>query len=462
MKDQIRNTLETLLGCRHPIISAGMGGVARSELVAAVTNAGGFGFLGMVREPVSLIGREVEALRQGGHRRFGVNIIPGATDSDLLARQLDAIIDLEVPAVCLFWEIDRAVIRRLRDAGIVVVYQVGSVDEALMAERAGSQIIIAQGQEAGGHVRGATPLRRLLPAIVKKVDIPVLAAGGLASGADLVIARALGAAGIVLGTALIATTESFAHSFHQQRLLAATAADTLLTDIFHINWPPGAMVRVLRSAVTAGRIDNPGAGAERPIGEEEGRPIYLFSTDSPLRTMTGDFASMALYAGTGVGSITEIKPAGTVIDDILEEAEALLTLPASPDSIERASPVCYADEVSNTYMGLLEEPAAAAETTALVHLLRAGLAASLAGMGESAEQPPFTKNGLFYARYISILRDFIDPGATIPDLADSAPHALPALLRQHLHTLLPQLAEGRRRSILLALAEELQADPQTG
>jgi nitronate monooxygenase len=126
-----------------------MGGVARSELVTAVTNAGGFGFLGMVREPPSLIRQEVEAVRLATSRRFGINLISAATDSDLLERQLRMCIDLAVPVVALFWELVPGVVERLCDAGILVVYQVGSAKEGELVQRAGAQILIAQGIEAG-------------------------------------------------------------------------------------------------------------------------------------------------------------------------------------------------------------------------------------------------------------------------------------------------------------------------
>src|SRR5690606_35964142 len=111
-------------------------------------------------------GAEVDKLRAGGCERFGVNIIPAATEPGLLDAQIETIIALGVPVVCLFWDIDPAVVARLRAAGIIVVYQVGSADEALAAERAGAQILIAQGCEAGGHVRGTAPLRVLLPQVI--------------------------------------------------------------------------------------------------------------------------------------------------------------------------------------------------------------------------------------------------------------------------------------------------------
>src|SRR5665213_3805182 len=104
MKVSLHSPVCDLLGCRYPIVLAGMGGVARSELVAAVTAAGGFGFLGMVRESGALIREQVAELRALGHARFGVNLIPAATPAALLNEELDACIDLGVHAVCLFWD----------------------------------------------------------------------------------------------------------------------------------------------------------------------------------------------------------------------------------------------------------------------------------------------------------------------------------------------------------------------
>jgi nitronate monooxygenase len=125
-----------LLGCRYPIVLAGMGGVARSELVAAVTEAGGFGFLGMVRELPALIQTEVRRVREHTGRAFGVNLIPAATDAVLLEAQLAACIDLAVPVVGLFWDISAGITQRLRDAGILIVCQIGSVQEAEAAQAA--------------------------------------------------------------------------------------------------------------------------------------------------------------------------------------------------------------------------------------------------------------------------------------------------------------------------------------
>lgn len=305
-----------------------MGGVARSELVTAITQAGGFGFLGMVREPPSLIRQEVEAVRRLTSKPFGVNLIPAATDSELLERQLCTCMELVVPVVALFWDLVPGVVERLRDAGILVAFQVGSAEEGDSAQRAGAQILIAQGVEAGGHVRGTTPLKLLLPEVVACSDVPVLAAGGIVDGCDLADALRSGANGVVMGTAFLASPESFAHEYHKQRILQARSEETILTDIFHINWPIGASVRVLQNSATRGERGDP-FGPKHIIGEEKGRPIYLFSTDSPLRSMTGDFEGMALYAGQGVDKIDAIVPAGERLKTVVSEAACLLQLGAN-------------------------------------------------------------------------------------------------------------------------------------
>lgn len=459
------NGVCALLGCKVPVVLAGMGGVARSELVAAVTAAGAFGFLGMVREPTALLEREVGRVRAAGHRAFGVNIIPAATERVLLDRQLDAIIALQVPVVELFWDIDTRVVDRLREAGVVVVYQVGSVGEAVAAKRAGAQIIVAQGVEAGGHVRGVVPLRDLLPAVVRAVDTPVLAAGGLARGSDMVTAMAMGAEGVVLGTALMATKEAFAHPYHQQRLVEAQASDTILTGSFHINWPPNAPVRVLRSAVTA-----IAASAAEPtvIGDEEGRPIYLFSTDSPLRSMSGDFSMMALYAGTGVGAIDAIMPADQRIGDFLQQAAMAVPL-IPPMSVVDSSPVCMAGEFSGAYMGHIEPEELTDRLAGIAADMHEMLRLILAGKADDSglSAPPFHADATPIAGWILLLRQLcveaqvrvIEHSLALPPLESigrelSRRHAL---VRRMLETMLPRMPDNQMRNVLAALGRFMAA-----
>jgi nitronate monooxygenase len=178
-------------------------------------------------------------------------------------------------------------------------------------------------------VRGRLPLSALLPEVAASVKVPVAASGGIADGRGLVAALAQGAAGIHCGTAFLATPESFAHDYHKRRLLEAKSGDTVHTDLFVINWPKGSPVRVLKNSLTEAAGDklwghDPALMKREVIGEEAGSPVHNYDTNSPLRNMTGDFEKMALYAGEGVGSVTEIRPAAAVIERIMTEANAAL------------------------------------------------------------------------------------------------------------------------------------------
>ena len=119
----------------------------------------------------------------------------------------------------LFWDLRPDIVRRLRDSGCLVLCQIGSVREAEAAVVAGAHIVIAQGFEAGGHVRGKTNLADLVPEVVAHVDVPVLAAGGIVDGEGLVAALRWGAQGVLIGTGFLATQESFAHDYHKSRIV---------------------------------------------------------------------------------------------------------------------------------------------------------------------------------------------------------------------------------------------------
>lgn len=325
----LRTPICDLLQCSHPILQAGMGGVARAELVAAVAEAGGYGFLGMVREAPDFIAAQIDAVRARTNRPFGVNLIPAATEPGLFRAELDACLDRRVHSVCFFWTVDRAAVARAKAAGCLVLYQVGSVREAIAAEAAGADIIIAQGVEAGGHVHGHVSSLVLLPQVAAAVACPVIASGGFASGRSLVAALALGAQGIHCGTAFMATAESYAHDYHKTALLAAASEDTVYTDAFSINWPPNSPVRVLRNSVTDSLGDNlvghdPDDLWCEQVATDDGRPIYRYSTDSPLRSTVGDIEELALFGGQCCGLVTTLVPAARRIADIMHEAEATL------------------------------------------------------------------------------------------------------------------------------------------
>ncbi|TXH33477.1 MAG: nitronate monooxygenase [Rhodospirillaceae bacterium] len=321
--------LTRVLDCAYPIISAGMGGPARSELAAAVSAAGGFGLLGMVRESPELIAQEIAAVRQRTDRPFGVNLIPFATAPDLLEAELQVCFAERVPAMCYFWQVYPDLIARTKQAGCKVLYQVGTLEDAVAAADAGADAIIVQGVEAGGHVRGSLPLMELLPAVAKAVKVPIAASGGIVDGVGLAASLAMGAHGVHCGTVFLATPESFAHDYHKQRIVEAGPEDTVHTDLFAINWPPHSPVRVLKNSVTAAAGDKlwgylPDKLPREEIGRDDGRPIWKFSTDSPLRSTTGDFEKMSLFAGRGAGTVSAIRSADEVITSMMEGAVSRL------------------------------------------------------------------------------------------------------------------------------------------
>ncbi|WP_288939689.1 nitronate monooxygenase, partial [uncultured Roseovarius sp.] len=176
---------------------------------------------------------------------------------------------------------------------------------------------------------GRSPAFGLAERILAGTDLPVVVSGGIATGEGLAAALAIGASGVQCGTAFLATEESFAHSYHKSRIVEATGEDTVLTDLFVLNWPKGAAVRVIGNSVTEGLKGNylghdPDSLPRETIAHDDDQPRLRFSTDSPLRTTTGDLEAMALYAGQGAGSIPDIVPAATRLARIASQARNIL------------------------------------------------------------------------------------------------------------------------------------------
>lgn len=325
----LRTPLCDLLGCEVPVLLAGMGGVARFQLAVAVAKAGGYAMLGMVRESPDLIAAEVAAYRAATDRPFAVNVIPSATDPALLDRQIGLCLDLGVPAFTFFWDVLPPIVDRVKRSGALVLHQVGTVAAAVEAEDAGADVIITQGIEAGGHVHGRIGAFALAETVLDRAKVPVVVSGGIGSGRGLAAALAMGAQGVQCGTAFLATHEAWAHDYHKQRVVHAEGGDTVLTDVFVLNWPKGAAVRVIGNSVTDRLGDelmghDPDALPREPIAEDSGQPLLRYSTDSPMRHTTGSLEEMALYSGQGAGLIRDVVPAAERLRRMVQEAEACL------------------------------------------------------------------------------------------------------------------------------------------
>ena len=293
-----------LVGCSVPIQLAGIGPASTPELAAAVSNAGGLGMVSMVMAPAEDVAVALAALATETTGPVGINFLMPFLDV--------AAVEAAAPhcrVVEFFYGDPQAgLVERVHQAGALADWQVGSADEARAAVQAGCDFVVAQGTEAGGHIRGTIGLLALLDEVLGAVEVPVLAAGGIGSPRAMAAALAAGAAGVRVGTRFVATVESGAHPAYIEALVTASAADTVITTAFSVIWPD-APHRVLRSAVAAVEAFEGDTVGERETGSTR-RPIPKGSAAAPTKQTTGAIAAMALYAGESVGSITQVQSAG--------------------------------------------------------------------------------------------------------------------------------------------------------
>ena len=299
-----------LLGIQLPIFQAGMSSYTTPELVAAVSNAGGLGIIGgLSREPDELR-EEIRKVRELTSRPFGVNHVVSQLDPDAI----DVTIELRVPVLSLAWGKVGEIVRRAHDAGMKVIHQVNTPEEAGRAASDGADVIVAQGGEGGGHV-GAMSTLALVPQVVDVVNgAPVLAAGGIADGRGLAAVLMLGAQGALIGTRFLATPEARGRGHSKDVILNAlgsqTVASKFFDDVLGLRWP-GALVRSIRNPL----LDR---WAQRQqdwaLAADQIRP----SLEAALAA--GDF----VLAGESAGLIHDIVPAVELVARIAREAEALL------------------------------------------------------------------------------------------------------------------------------------------
>jgi NAD(P)H-dependent flavin oxidoreductase YrpB (nitropropane dioxygenase family) len=323
------------LGVEVPIWNAGMGGgLAGPELAAAVSNAGGLGVLGMGGLPTPAIRESIRRLRTLTDRPFGVNLIMPLMDDEAVACCLEE----RVPVLVLFWGDPTPYVEDAHRAGTVLLVQCGSVEEARLTAAAGADAVMVQGVEAGGHVRGTTALSILLPAAVEAVEpLPVVAAGGIATGRGVAAALELGAQAVSLGTRFLCSEESQAAQGYKQRIVAASAEDTVHTKLFDVGWPDAAH-RVLRNTA----VSEWEAAGSPPPGKRPGEgdvigtmPVAGQSVDlprygvfMPLEGFEGDLDQAVLYSGQSCALVDDVLPAAQIVHDLVETADALLVAPA--------------------------------------------------------------------------------------------------------------------------------------
>jgi nitronate monooxygenase len=339
MASSLRTPLCDLMGIRYPIFCAGFGTAAGPEIAAAVSNAGGFGVLGCSGVAPEQIERLIARTRSLTAEPFGVNTIIEETeegDREWLVKQVECIGALKVAAVVLFWGDPAPYVEPAHRHGTRVFIQVGSVEEGRAAADAGVDAVIAQGVEAGGHVRGTTSIWDLLPRAVTAVrPVPVLASGGIGNGVGIARALQSGAQGVSLGTRFVASDEALVHPGYKQRIVDCRAEDTVLNTLYDVWWP-NAPHRTLRNKTFAewDAAGRPPSGSRPGEGTSIGRrrlsngeliewPRYAIGSVPP--DFEGDWEYAPLWAGESCSDVNDIKPAGEIVRDLVREAEGALS-----------------------------------------------------------------------------------------------------------------------------------------
>ncbi len=322
----LRTRFTDLVGCAVPIQQAGMGSLANPRLAAAVANAGGQGMVSWNSMPSVVLAEKLDELRRQTHGVIGVNfLVPDLEeDRDFIGRCVD-VAATRANVIDFFWaDPDAPLIDRAHAGGALVSWQVGSSAEAVAAADAGCDFIVAQGMEAGGHVRGRVGLLALLDQTLAAVDVPVLAAGGIGTGRALAAMLAAGADGVRIGTRFVAAEEAGAHPTYVKALIAAEADDTVYTEAFSVGWPD-APHRCLRSAIEAATAFEGDIVGERFVEYSQERvPVHRFQSMSVTLETTGHIEAMSLWAGESVGGVKRIQPAADVVAELVEDAEKLL------------------------------------------------------------------------------------------------------------------------------------------
>lgn len=311
------------LGIRIPILSAPMGGATGPAMAAAVSEAGGFGSIPLWRGGADYVLQGIDGVRALTERNFAVNLNMAFSGPE----EVQACIDRQVFAVSLFWGINADLIDMAKAGGLKVLQTVGTAEEAKTAVAAGADVIVAQGWEAGGHVWGQVTTMALVPAVVDAVDVPVVAAGGIADGRGMAAALMLGASGVWIGTRFLASHEATIHPDYQRMILAASEDQThWAAELYDVSWPDAPHRALLNETSRTWEAAGKPAPGHRPrehepIGQQAGgAPVLMYQCHTPGPETTGDIAAMSLWSGQGVAQVQKVQSAAEIVEEIYRDA----------------------------------------------------------------------------------------------------------------------------------------------
>ena len=313
----LRTRFTELVGCMHPISCAGMG-MASPNLAKEVALAGGLGMTSGVMIPPVELEKILGSLKGNMTGQIGVNfLIPFLEDESSveIAAANARVVDF------FYGDPDQKLVKKVHEAKALAAWQVGSVREAQAAVDAGCDFVILQGTEAGGHVRGTRGLLTMMADVLDAIDIPLVAAGGIATPRAVAMALSCGASAVRIGTRFVATPESGYHPDYIDAIIASEGEDAVYTENFSIGWE--APHRVLADCIEAsaaleddiiGKIDFGGQEIDVPRN----------SVFGPMVQTSGKVDAMAQYAGQGVSAIKSCEPAAEILRQLADGAESII------------------------------------------------------------------------------------------------------------------------------------------
>jgi len=298
--------IRELLGIEYPIIQGGMANIATHVLAAAVSNAGGLGLVGAGGWDVDRVRDEVRKTQALTNKPFGVNIMLMSPHAEAIS---DMIIEEGVKVVTTGAGNPGVYMEKWKKAGIIVIPVVPSVAFAKRLARSGADALVVEGTEAGGHIGQITTFT-LIPQVCDVVDIPIIAAGGIADSRGLDAAFVLGAKGVQIGTVLLASDECPIHENYKNKIVKAKDTDTVVT-----GRNTGAPVRVLKNKMSRKYLEMTKYG---DIGLEELELLTLGSLRKAV--FEGDVVNGSLMAGQSAGLVKNIRPIQEILDDIFKNS----------------------------------------------------------------------------------------------------------------------------------------------
>ena len=317
-----------LLGVKHPIMLAGMGGVSYAELVAAVSNAGGYGVLGMAGRTPEFIRDEMRKVKTLTDKPFGVDLLAASPES--LTASVEIIIEEGASCFIAGLGIPMPIMERLKTAGLKVMVVTGAVKHVVKAEQAGCDAVICQGGEGGGH----TGLVGTLPFVaqaVEAVNIPVIGAGGLYDGRGLAAMLALGACGVWMGTRFIASQEAHSAQMYRDTIVGATDEDTARTRCYS-----GKPMRVKKNPYVADWESRPQDIQAFPMQAQlSHRAGVMGGIGGQMDGLDEDSSCFAM--GQSAGGVRDVLPAGEIVARLIAEAEAAIDRTAAIRAGSRVS-----------------------------------------------------------------------------------------------------------------------------